>query len=163
MEAVMYIQKSQSGFTLIELMIAVAVVAIIVAIAIPNYNNYLTKSRRSDAKAALMEIAQLQETYFADNNRYAEGSGDEAFNKLRAKNYGFQVIDGAFHSKEGYYRLEFSQSAPNFFEARATPVGMQQAAEEKTKQCYAFLLDSRGQKRVEGTSNNVQNNQHCWN
>lgn len=61
------------GFTLIELMIAVAVVSILTAIAIPSYTNSVRKSRRADAKTALLDLAARQERYFTLNNLYTDG------------------------------------------------------------------------------------------
>ena len=59
------------GFTLIELMIAVAVVGILAAIAYPSYQKYLIKSRRASAQATLMDIAQREQQYLLDARGYA--------------------------------------------------------------------------------------------
>jgi len=59
------------GFTLIELMIAVAVVAILAMIAIPTYSNQMIKGRRSAAEAVLLDIAQRQQQYLLDSRSYA--------------------------------------------------------------------------------------------
>jgi type IV pilus assembly protein PilE len=58
------------GFTLIELMITVAVVAILAAVAIPSYQQHILKSRRAQAKADLVEAAQLLERYHTVQNTY---------------------------------------------------------------------------------------------
>ncbi|MCI1049829.1 type IV pilin protein [Stenotrophomonas maltophilia] len=58
------------GFTLIELMIVVAVVAILAAIAYPSYSEHVRKSRRAQAKADLVEYAQLAERFHTVNNTY---------------------------------------------------------------------------------------------
>lgn len=63
-------QRKARGFTLIELMIAVAIVAILSAIAVPSYNEHIRKSRRAQAKADLVEYAQLAERHFTVNNAY---------------------------------------------------------------------------------------------
>jgi type IV pilus assembly protein PilE len=59
------------GFTLIELMIAVAVVAILAMIAIPTYTAQMVKGRRSSAEAVLLDIAQRQQQYMLDSRSYA--------------------------------------------------------------------------------------------
>ena len=63
-------RRYHSGFTLIELMITVAVVAILAAIAYPSYQDQIRKSRRAQAKADLVELAQLAERYHTVNNKY---------------------------------------------------------------------------------------------
>jgi type IV pilus assembly protein PilE len=59
------------GFTLIELMIAVAIVAIVAMIAIPSYTAQMVKGRRSSAEAVLMDIAQREQQYLLDVRGYA--------------------------------------------------------------------------------------------
>jgi type IV pilus assembly protein PilE len=63
-------RKYVHGFTLVELMIAVAVIGILAAIAIPNYQQYVLRANRADAKAILMESAQYMERYYTTNNTY---------------------------------------------------------------------------------------------
>lgn len=63
-------QTDETGFTLIELMIVVAVVAILAAIAYPSYQDQVRKSRRGQAKADLVEYAQLAERFHTVNNTY---------------------------------------------------------------------------------------------
>jgi len=152
--------KIPKGFTLIELMIAVAIIAIIIAVAIPSYSAYITKSRRADAKIALMTISQLQETYFADNNKYAEGIGFAGLEKLRIEDEGFKKEGGLYYSKEGYYRLEFVQAKANYYLLKATPVEPQLSDETKLGQCHSYLLDSRGKKTVQNAKLSAQD---CWN
>jgi type IV pilus assembly protein PilE len=60
------------GFTLIELMIVLAIVGILAAISYPSYKDSVYKSRRSEAKAALMDLAARQEQYFTNNKTYAD-------------------------------------------------------------------------------------------
>ena len=55
------------GFTLIELMIVVAIAGVIASIALPSYAEMMRKAKRSDAKVELLRIAQLQENFFVQN------------------------------------------------------------------------------------------------
>lgn len=63
--------EGSAGFTLIELMIVVAIVGILVAIAYPNYMEYVQRSNRSEGQALLQDAAARQERFFAQNNTYA--------------------------------------------------------------------------------------------
>lgn len=62
--------RHAAGFTLIELMIAVAILAIIAAVAIPSYREYVATAARGQAKAALLNAVQMEERYFTNNNTY---------------------------------------------------------------------------------------------
>ena len=60
----------EKGFTLIELMITVAILAILAAVAIPVYNNYVYRAKTAEATTNISGIRTLEESYFAENNRY---------------------------------------------------------------------------------------------
>jgi len=64
--------RSARGFSLIELMIAVAVVGILAAVALPIFNDSIRKSRRAEAFASLSGIQQAQERWRSNNNKYAD-------------------------------------------------------------------------------------------
>ena len=65
----------QRGFTLIELMVVVAIIGILASIAYPAYGNYVIKGNRSAAQSYMLELAQAQAQYFADNREYAGSVG----------------------------------------------------------------------------------------
>ena len=60
-----------SGFSLMELLVAVGIVGIITAVAVPSYKTYVQKSNRAGAQSHLMDIAQAQQQYVVDNRAYA--------------------------------------------------------------------------------------------
>ena len=69
-------KKSQQGFTLIELMIVVAIIGILAAIAIPQFMSYTCKAKTSEAKENLGSLRTMQEAYKAENDNYADSISD---------------------------------------------------------------------------------------
>lgn len=67
----------RNGFTLAELLAALAVVGVVLALAVPNYSEYAVRARRTEARVALVEAMQQQERYFTRHNAYAVYSAEE--------------------------------------------------------------------------------------
>jgi type IV pilus assembly protein PilE len=63
-------RSRQRGFTLIEMMIVVAIIAIVAAVAIPSYQDSIWKGKRGEAKAAILKALQAEERYYSQNNTY---------------------------------------------------------------------------------------------
>lgn len=89
----MYSKKNPSGFTLIELMVTVAIVAILAAVAIPSYQQYVMRGKRAAAQAQMMEIANRQQQYFLANRAYADK------NTLQSNGY---ALPGEVSASYGY-------------------------------------------------------------
>jgi type IV pilus assembly protein PilE len=66
------LKKKSSGFTLIELMITVAIIGILSALAYPSYISYIEKGRRAECRSGLLKTMQQQERYFTQRNTYLE-------------------------------------------------------------------------------------------
>jgi type IV pilus assembly protein PilE len=67
--------RRMQGFTLIELMITVAIIAILAAIAVPNYTDYITRSKFTEAHGQLADLRVKMEQYYMDNRRYSTTTG----------------------------------------------------------------------------------------
>lgn len=96
------------GFTLIELMIVVAIIGILAAIAIPNFLNYQCKAKQSEARSNLAALAVAQEAYFAENSTYASTTGLLGF-----------VVKGT-----AIYTLSIDSADASSFTATATKANM---------------------------------------
>ena len=142
----------QSGFTLIELMITLAIVAILAAIIVPSYNAQVRKTRRSDAINTLMQIAQELERCRSDTNAYTVASGCENFNA--------DPDDAALPrlSQQGFYTITAVQNATDFT-LTATPVAGQ--PQEKDTQCATFSITQTGATAAED-SDDVDATATCW-
>jgi len=137
-----------AGFTLIELMVTVAIVAILSAIAYPAYTQYILKSRRTDAKNALLDLAARQERFYSLNNRYA--TVPSALGYAGAA-FPVDVQTG----NAAYYQLTLTVTNPAgalpTFAASAVPLGHQ--AQDK---CGTYTLTQLG---VQGNSTSESG---CW-
>jgi len=126
------ITKAQ-GFTLIELMITVVVIAILAMVAIPAYNDSVTKGRRTDAKSTLTDIAAKQEQFFMDNKSYTTD-----LSKL-----GYGASSNA-DSKDGYYQVTVTAASATAFNVKAVP-------KKDDPKCGSFLINEQGTQSVSGT------------
>ncbi len=77
-------KKDEKGFTLIELMIVIAIIGILAAIAIPQFSAYRTKSYNSAAQSDVRNLATAQEAYYVDNSKYANN-----YTRLTGTEYGY--------------------------------------------------------------------------
>ena len=134
-------RKRAAGFTLIELMIVVAVIAILAAIAYPSYADSVRKGRRGQAKADLLEAAQLAERYRSVNNTY------EGFTPPSAQS-----------PKEGtaHYLIAVANDTATTYDLTATPQG----AQLEDTQCLALSIDQAGRKTISDSASGSA--ERCW-
>jgi len=138
--------RKNKGFTLIELMIVVTILAIIAAIAYPNYREYVLQSQRADAQRTLMEAVQFMERWYTANNRYDENrNGDPV-----ALPAGLQ--QSPQDSNDPKYNIEINSVDRTSFELRAVPIGGEAG-------CGTFIINSIGQRSLEGNS---YSQDRCW-
>jgi type IV pilus assembly protein PilE len=135
----MKIRHRPTGFTLIELMIVIVVVGILAAIAFPSYENYVLRAGRTDAKASLLNQAQLLDRCFTQNNTYASPPCPATPNT----------------SQEGRYTLAAPVRNATAYTLTATPTGRQS---NDAARCNVFSLTHRGARTATGTVGN-----DCWN
>lgn len=90
-EVLRRVAKQKKGFTLIELMIVVAIIGILAAIAIPNFMNYQCKAKQSEAKSNLGTIRTTQEAYYAEKDSYSASLADIGFDTKGDANYSYSL------------------------------------------------------------------------
>ena len=126
------------GFTLTELVVAVAIAAILALIAVPSYQETLRKSRRADAKVALDDQANRLERYYAERNTYVDATLSRAT------------------SPEGYYTLAITTQSASGFTIKATRKSTGPQANDD--RCGDFTLNQNGVQGKTGTGTVAE----CW-
>lgn len=142
--------KNDNGFSLIELMIVVAIIGVIGAIAMPSYDSYMKKGRRADAKVGLSKVADKQERYYLQNNIYAANT-----TLLGLADNG----SGGWNTDEGYYGIKVDDR-PDYttgFDLTATAITGEAQANDTG--CTTMTLSSTGAKEPNG---NPATEQDCW-
>jgi type IV pilus assembly protein PilE len=134
------------GFSLTELMIALAIIAILAAIALPTYRQYVIRSNRGDATQALLRIAAEQERYYLANNSYAATIGEAGLGMSST-------------SEHGWYALSVTAGDMNGFEARAVPAA--DSPQKGDAKCQVFTIDADGRKAAEDDAG-APTDDTCW-
>lgn len=112
----------QQAFTLVELLVVVAIIAILAAIAFPAYQNYVLRSGRTDAKDALLNIAQQLERHYTQNNSYSS--------------YTLPSTSSA----SGLYTLTLTKAASTYTVTASPVAGSRQAKDS----CKSFSINQAG-------------------
>lgn len=133
-------KRFQPGFTLIELMITVAIIGILAAIALPSYQEHVLRTRRVTAGACLMEMAQFMERQYATGMSYEVALPTLSCQTESANFYGFSFDTG--------------QPQPNTYTLTAVPTG----AQSGDNKCGTLSITQAGVKGESGTGSAPD----CW-
>ena len=142
---------SAKGFTLIELMVVVIIVAILAAIAIPGYTSQIRKSRRTEARSALLDAAAREERFFATNNFYTVATSDLGYGA------------GPWPVKVGNSYYQLNAGACTIVNTHCTDYTLTATAinsQVKDTACATFTLSQTGSQGFTGTAATAAT---CWN
>lgn len=150
-------QRRQGGFTLIELMITVAIVAVLAAVAYPAYTDQIAKGRRAEARTTLMDGAQWMERFYSENYRYDKNTANVAVGVVFAAQY-----PGVPASGSKTYTLGFENLAAGTYRLVATRTGAMSA-----DRCGDFVITHTGAKGVKNFDSSLYANEAaavlaCW-
>lgn len=135
-----------NGFTLIELMIVVAIIGILAAIAYPSYTSYVARGHRAEAKQGLLELAQFMERVYTENNTYQPGGASPALPFTTMPKSGTTVYNMA---------LDAGATSATNYKLTATATGSMAGDE-----CGDFSIDNTGAQTV---ANATASAADCWN
>jgi type IV pilus assembly protein PilE len=147
-------KRRRCGFSLIELLIALAIVAILSAIAWPGYGAMIQRAHRNDARFALLRLQQLQERHYATHLRYAGQLGTAADP---------DTLVAASRSEGGRYLLSIT-AAEDGQGYTATATVRDGGAQARDSQCRQLSVDHSGQRRSAGVTGAWANADphRCW-
>lgn len=143
------------GFTLIELMIVIGIIALLVTIAMPNYREYVLRSNRAVAKGALLEVASRQEQYFLNNRSYTNLLVDLNY----PVNYYIDSEGQPLGTATGsIYQITITEPASNTGETTYTLSAIPQGGQADDIKCGSLGIDEQADKTETGT----KTDSYCW-
>ena len=147
--------RPASGFTLIELMVVILIVAILTIIAVPSYRSQTLKSHRSEAKSTLMDLAAREERYMATNGVYSSLASDLGLSAWGSIGNGYYTV-AVLNVSAATAGTATTAATPAKFTLTATATGGQ----TKDTQCATFTLDQTGLQT--STNSAAAASTGCW-
>jgi type IV pilus assembly protein PilE len=133
------------GFTLLEVMIVVVIVAVLSSLAVASYRHYVFRARRADARQMLMNIAHGEERWYATYNRYTDDLGKFGYAVATAPDANYQPM------------LTLDGDDAQSYVAAVLPINTQAG-----DACGEMTLDSTGRKTPERADTTANANGRCW-
>ena len=145
-------KHNEGGFTIMELMIVVAILVILISLAVPSYRDFVARSIRTQAKTTLVFVADRQEQFFLDNKSYANDISNLGFNSnpTYVDRDGSEVAAG---STDRVYKIQLTNTSATTYTAEAVPQ-LHQATADTT--CGTLSLTHSGQRSHSGSGSD------CW-
>jgi len=146
------------GFTLIELMVAVAIIAILIAVALPTYQSYVARARRADARTQLLQAAQFMQRFYTSNDRYdVDRASNPVLGQIPAGLKQSPADGGAVYALD----IPAASLSATGYELRMVPVVGSPMATDK---CGSFTINSVGIRGVVvgGTAGSASLRDTCW-
>jgi type IV pilus assembly protein PilE len=140
--------RPRRGFTLVELLVAVVIAAILMAIAVPSYRSYVQRTQRTEARQALTQARAAQERYFLQYNRYAS-----EFAPAPPAGLGLPAATAS-----GLYGLEVTLT-PSGYTLRATP--LPDGAQRDDARCAVLSVDETGRRSATDDAG-TDTTEACW-
>ncbi len=123
------------GFSLIELMVAVAIVGVLAAVAYPSYQSHTVTTRRAAAKGCLLELAQFMERYYTTQMSYAGASLPSTQCRIELADYYTFAFDGT--PSETVFTLKAeAQGVQAAKDAACTPLKIKHTGEKTPSECW---------------------------
>jgi type IV pilus assembly protein PilE len=145
-------RRNGHGFTLVELMVTLAIASILMAIAVPGYRQFVQRSNRTDATTALLRIAAAQEKFYMQNNTYASEAQRAA---------GPPNGLGVPQTDQDLYTLVIAANpalAQGYTATATATAGKSQATDSK---CATFRVNEQGVRQA-FDSGGADNTTYCW-